>query len=485
MQYIEPGSTSQSLVMYLQDAVTGGAYVTEDQADWTFTYIREGVAAAVVDATITAGTLGTWADGTSKPLGTTGEWQIDFANAAFAAGVKYVKLLVTHDNGDFIAKSVVIDLEIRQADVVEISGDATAADNFETMLDGTGGQTLSLGKLKIDANDADGAVDIDNSGGAGINILASTNGVDITGTSGNGIDIDGGTNGIYIEGSTAAIFAEASAGIGLDINATGAGIDVHSSGGIGVDISGDNSGLVITSTGGIGVDIKGDTTAVAIDGTTGVYIDSSGNGIEIDATQAGIEIVAGTIGVDINATTAGITIDAAGDAVAMTSTGNNGDGLKATGHGTGAGIAAIGGSTGHGIEALGGGTSGDGIHAAAQTAGDGMELVGVGGGYDLNADIQGGLSGAVGSVTGDVGGDVIGNVLGDVRGDVVGNVDGSVASVTANVSADTILIDGVGPAFDRIEAACDAAVNYEGLVTAIEALEDDVDDLRTQSDAHR
>lgn len=35
------------------------------------------------------------------------------------------------------------------ADVVSISGDTAAADNFETMLDGTGGATLSLGQLSV------------------------------------------------------------------------------------------------------------------------------------------------------------------------------------------------------------------------------------------------------------------------------------------------------------------------------------------------
>jgi hypothetical protein len=36
-----------------------------------------------------------------------------------------------------------------KADVLALSGDATAADNLETMLDGTGGQALSLGQLNI------------------------------------------------------------------------------------------------------------------------------------------------------------------------------------------------------------------------------------------------------------------------------------------------------------------------------------------------
>jgi len=109
--YVQRGSTSKSLVLYLQDAASGGPYVTEDQANFTFSYIREGAVAAVADATITAGTLGTWADGTAKPFGTTGYWQIDFADAAFAAGADYVELLVTHDNGAFLDVPVHVDLD--------------------------------------------------------------------------------------------------------------------------------------------------------------------------------------------------------------------------------------------------------------------------------------------------------------------------------------------------------------------------------------
>ena len=135
--YVGPGTTSVSRVLYLQDAVTGGAYTTEDQADWTFSYIREGDASATQDATITAGTLGTWADGTAKPFGTTGLWQIDFADAAFAAGINSVVLLVTHDNGDFLPKMVHVDLNVRQADAVEISGGSTEANRLRAAL-GTG-----------------------------------------------------------------------------------------------------------------------------------------------------------------------------------------------------------------------------------------------------------------------------------------------------------------------------------------------------------
>lgn len=50
------------------------------------------------------------------------------------------------------------------ADAQAISGDATAADNLETMLDGTGGQTLSLGAFNVVANSANPAVTISNAG---------------------------------------------------------------------------------------------------------------------------------------------------------------------------------------------------------------------------------------------------------------------------------------------------------------------------------
>lgn len=85
------------------------------------------------------------------------------------------------------------------ANMTQISGDGTAADNFETMLDGTGGQTLTLGQLRINANNANGAVDIDNSAGAGIDVRATGGNsaiVSIGSGTGHGASFVGGsTNG--------------------------------------------------------------------------------------------------------------------------------------------------------------------------------------------------------------------------------------------------------------------------------------------------
>lgn len=76
---------------------------------------------------------------------------------------------------------------------VQISGDGTAADNLETMLDGTGGQTLSLKSLVIN-NAAGIAVDID----------GSTYGMTVTGTANEGVLVVGNgvnTPGIKLQGN--------------------------------------------------------------------------------------------------------------------------------------------------------------------------------------------------------------------------------------------------------------------------------------------
>lgn len=55
------------------------------------------------------------------------------------------------DPTDLCCLVIAVDLAVANiaANMTQISGDATAADNLETMLDGTGGQTLSLGALDV------------------------------------------------------------------------------------------------------------------------------------------------------------------------------------------------------------------------------------------------------------------------------------------------------------------------------------------------
>ncbi|RKX22971.1 MAG: hypothetical protein DRP45_10985, partial [Candidatus Zixiibacteriota bacterium] len=77
-----------------------------------------------------------------------------------------------------------------------ISDDVTAADNFETMLDGTGGQTLSLGRFAVvGGNGASASFYVENSTGNAVYFNA-------TGSNGNGLYSYGhGTgNGVYGRG---------------------------------------------------------------------------------------------------------------------------------------------------------------------------------------------------------------------------------------------------------------------------------------------
>ena len=112
-----------------------------------------------------------------------------------------------------------------QANAAQISEDATAADNLETMLDGTGGHVLTLEQLRINSSAAGGAVDIDNSGGPAI---------DAATTSGDAVVI-----------STAA----------------GDGVAIYGSGGLGYDIHADIQGNLSGSVGSLDTQAKADVNA--------------------------------------------------------------------------------------------------------------------------------------------------------------------------------------------------------------------------------
>ena len=77
-----------------------------------------------------------------------------------------------------------------------------SAAKLEAMLDGTGGQTLSLGRLVISGtHGTEGIVRIVNLGaGSGVQVIAP-DAIQILPTVGYGIDINGGTVGIYVSGT--------------------------------------------------------------------------------------------------------------------------------------------------------------------------------------------------------------------------------------------------------------------------------------------
>ena len=93
------------------------------------------------------------------------------------------------------------------ADAQAVSGDSSAADNLETMLDGTGGQVLSLKQLNV-VNSAGSAIVAQSMGGGG-------DGIQVTGhTSGHGIRSQGGSLGCGIRASAGASGGQGIAGIG-------------------------------------------------------------------------------------------------------------------------------------------------------------------------------------------------------------------------------------------------------------------------------
>lgn len=141
------------------------------------------------------------------------------------------------------------------ADVTAISGDSGAADNLETMLDGTGGQTLSLGRLVV-ANPAPGtAVTVSATNGTAVSIAS--------GSVGAGVSITG---------------ADYSPGLSIT---TGAGGNAN-----GVTISGQGTGHGVQVGGGatgVGLRVAGGSTS-----GRGVYVTTTnGDAIELDPTGSG------------------------------------------------------------------------------------------------------------------------------------------------------------------------------------------------------
>lgn len=276
-------------------------------------------------------------------------------DAAYAKAKDYSVVLVTATIDGEVVNAVLAEFSIEnrfaETDMTAISGDSTAADNLEAILDGSGGTGLTLNKLTINGNTADGTIDIDNAGGPGVAIGGTTFGMELTASNGPGLSaVSSGGNG-------AGIIATAN-GSGDGILATGGaeGHGLHAIGG---------------ATSGTGVYAIGPT---------------SGHGFHARSYGTGKH---------------GIYAQVSGDI---------GTGIVGMGKGTGEGIAGLGGATGHGVEFQGGATSGHGMNIFATTDGHGMSIVAAGDnsgiiatkagtGYDIDADIHGNLSGSVGSST--------------------------------------------------------------------------------------
>lgn len=134
-------------------------------------------------------------------------------------------------------------------DIAKISGDATAADGLEAMLDGTGEVTLTLESIVVN-NSGGSAVTLTSGGSNGHGLLLTGNGSgsglrSVGGLTGNGCTIvGGGTSGRGISITTTDGHGIYSAPGGAGVAAlylTGAG-----GGSIGAYLSGDNAGLSIS-----------------------------------------------------------------------------------------------------------------------------------------------------------------------------------------------------------------------------------------------
>ena len=172
---------------------------------------------------------------------------------------------------------------LQAADVRALSEDAVAADALETMLDGTGGATLTLARLVLNCANAGGAIDIDNTGGPGIRVDATTFGIDLLagwtgirseGTAIRGMDIIGGIVGILSSGNLMGIMgvaADLAAGIGIIGQGPHVGVEAHGTGGaashgmVAHSTVLDGVGFaVLNSGGGTALGLQGDGKALGI-----------------------------------------------------------------------------------------------------------------------------------------------------------------------------------------------------------------------------
>lgn len=198
------------------------------------------------------------------------------------------------------------------ANVGAISTDATAADNLETMLDGTGGQVLTLGQLRINSSAAGGAVDIDNSGGDAISATsggADGYGISATGNgAGSGILAFAGatgTAGLYAKGNGAAPGVKAEGGAtGIGLYAT-AGTNQAA-----VKAEGNGSGSGVSATGGAtghGMLVTGGATsgdglrAVAATEGDGIEGVGAGTGRDLNVDQLPAALVGGRMDSSVGA----------------------------------------------------------------------------------------------------------------------------------------------------------------------------------------
>lgn len=141
---ITPDSVDNSVTIRILDSTDGTPEtgVTAATSGLDLQYRREGAAnTAITEADLTNLT-DAHSDGGLKHIGN-GYYRLDVPDAAFASGVSGV--LVHGTVTGMVVQGVYCELAYRPVNAVQISGDATAADNLETAFDETAGPVPWVG----------------------------------------------------------------------------------------------------------------------------------------------------------------------------------------------------------------------------------------------------------------------------------------------------------------------------------------------------
>jgi hypothetical protein len=175
---IAPNSTDVFLTVAMRSSTTGQLVTGIAFGTPTVKYQRDGAATAIT-VTLVEGTLGTHIDSSWIETQIAGVYQLCLADAAFAAGVSGVEIVVTSTG--CIDKKISVQLASVPADMRQIMGDGLDGNNA----------TLNLKQLSI-VNNAGVAVDIQATGGEGSEGAA----VSLVSESGVSIEAFDGTTGV-------------------------------------------------------------------------------------------------------------------------------------------------------------------------------------------------------------------------------------------------------------------------------------------------
>jgi hypothetical protein len=227
---VTKGSTDVSIYM----VIPAGLTITDIDLQFTRSGIspvpKQDLTALAAADSAHADNKGVYVDFIYSP----GLFRVDVPDAAFEsnANCHEVMIVLSHTSGTWIQFVKLVNYDSGSVDAIKISGDSTAADALETMLDGTGGNKLTLSQLKIVATGNDSAIEATGSGsGSGqkntgggtgygtYNIGGETSGDGLFNYSalGNGSTNVGGTHGITATGTVGSDISAANSYIGVNV----------------------------------------------------------------------------------------------------------------------------------------------------------------------------------------------------------------------------------------------------------------------------